>query len=74
MSSDPELSFEVVGHIRYLVVKEDGHTAKERIPLHVWNMTDETAKHWFYKEMVYKLRRKMRKLNKKLVMVKKNAT
>ncbi len=66
-----ELYFEELGNIPYLVVKENGQTARERIPRHVWNMTDEIAKQWFMKELISKLKRKMHKQSKRLVMVEK---
>lgn len=58
---DPEISFEISGSARFLVAKAGDKTARERIPLHIWNM-DEPDKAFFMKEIITKLKRKMFRL------------
>ena len=66
---DISIVVESVSNIRYLVVKDGDLVAKERIPLHIWNMTDHKAKMWFMKEFITKVKKKMFKMkNSKQVM------
>lgn len=50
-------------HLRYLVVEHGEHKAKERIPLHIWNLPDDSVqKKWFMKQLVTKVKRKIYKM------------
>ncbi len=66
ISEEPEIFVEILHNIRYLVVKHGEISARERIPLHVFNMTDEKAKLWFMRSIISRVKRKMhRKLREK---------
>ncbi len=69
--AEPEIFLEVKGHLRYICVREGELVEKERIPLHIWNLDDEsTAKLWFMKEHISKLKRKMFKRKGGMLQVK----
>lgn len=54
-----ELSFEQDGIRRFLVVKDGTFTAKTRIPLHVWNMSDGDLKNWHMTPFVKRLKKRL---------------
>ena len=62
---EPEVFIESVSNIRYLVVRDGDRVARQRIPLHIWNMPDSKAKVWFMREFITKVKRKMFKLKHK---------
>ncbi len=54
---------EAIMHIRYLVVEHGEHRAKQRIPLHIWNLPEDSLqKKWFMRGLVSKVKRKIYKL------------
>ncbi len=55
-ADDVQITMEIDGNRRYLVVTDQGITVKERIPLHVYNMTDAKQQYWFMAELTKKLR------------------
>jgi hypothetical protein len=60
----PDLDIEVIGHKRYLVIREYGLVARERLPLHVMQMEDPAEKEWHMRELCIKLHRKMETLKR----------
>lgn len=61
---DVHVYIKQVGHIYYLVVEDGEYMARERIPSHVMKM-EEKARHWFMKEFITRVKRKMYKIKGK---------